>query len=223
MPSAAELKEEILRLKAERNAVILAHNYQIPDIQDIADFLGDSLALAMKVPEIEADVIVFCGVDFMAETAAILNPDKTVIIPDTGARCPLASMVDAEGLKELKEKHPDAVIMAHPECRPEVLDYADHVFSTEGMVKFAKSSDAREFIVGTEKDMAYRLRKECPDKVFYTIDKAVCPTMKKITLENLRDALLNMGPVVRVPEELAERAKIPIERMISIGRGEKTS
>ncbi len=307
MPSAAELKEEILRLKEERNAVILAHNYQIPDIQDIADFLGDSLALAMKVTETDADVIVFCGVDFMAETASILNPEKTVIIPDTGAKCPLAGMVDPEALKRLKkehpdaavvsyvnttaetkalsdycctsanavnvveavpnrkiiftpdrnlgayvqrhtdkevilwpgfcathdaltvddfralkEKHPDAVIMAHPECRPEVLDYADHVFSTEGMVKFAKSSDAKEFVVGTEKDMAYRLRKECPDKVFYTIDKAICPTMKKITLENLLEALLNMGPVVKVPEEIADKARIPIERMISIGRGERT-
>ncbi len=308
MPSPEELKERILRLKEERNAVILAHNYQIPDIQDIADFLGDSLALAIKAKEIEAEVIVFCGVDFMAETAAILNPDKTVIIPDTKAKCPLAGMVDAEGLRKMKEEHPDAAvvsyvnttaetkalsdycctsanavevvkavpnkkviftpdrnlgayvksqvkdkeiilwpgfcathdalrvedfmqlkkehpeaeILAHPECRPEVLEIADHVFSTGGMVKHVRSSPSKEFIVGTEKDMAYRLKKENPDKIFYTIDKAICPTMKKITLENLLEALENMAPVVKVPEELAEKAKVPIERMIEIGRGERT-
>ncbi len=309
MPSAEELKERILKLKKERNAVILAHNYQIPDIQDIADFLGDSLALAIKAKEAEADVIVFCGVDFMAETAAILNPDKKVIIPDTKAKCPLAGMVNPEALKKLKKEHPraavvsyvnttaetkalsdycctsanavkvveaipekeviftpdrnlgayvrrfvrnkeiilwpgfcathdnltvddfmavkrehpDAEILAHPECRPEIIDIADHVFSTEGMVKYAKASNNMEFIVGTEKDMAYRLEKENPDKVFYRIDKAVCPTMKKITLENLLEALENMGPVVKVPDDIAERAKIPIERMLEIGRGENTS
>ncbi len=308
MPSAAELKEEILRLKEERSAVILAHNYQIPDIQDVADFLGDSLALAIKAKETEAKTIVFCGVDFMAETAAILNPDKTVIIPDTRAKCPLAGMVDAGGLKELKEKypdaavvsyvnttaetkalsdycctsanavevvaavpnkkviftpdrnlgayvkrfvkdkeiilwpgfcathdaltaddflrlkklHPDADLMIHPECRPEVIDIADYVFSTGGMLKHARSSPKKEFIVGTEKDMAYRLRKECPDKTFYAIEKAVCPTMKKITLENILKALENMGPVVKIPEDIAEKARLPIERMIEIGRGSRT-
>ncbi len=307
MPSKEEIKRRILELKKENNAIILAHNYQIPDIQDLADFLGDSLALAIKAKETEADVIVFCGVDFMAETAAILNPGKKVIIPDLSARCPLASMVDPDGLRKLKEKHPDAAvvsyvnttaetkalsdycctsanavkvvesipekkviftpdrnlgayvqrfvkdkeiilwpgfcathdrltvedfmelkrkhpdaeIMAHPECRPEVIDIADHVFSTGGMVKHAVDSDKREFIVGTEKEMAYRLRKECPDKVFYTIDKAICPTMKKITLEKLLRALETLSPVVTVPEDIAEKARIPIERMIAIGRGEK--
>ena len=308
MPSVEEMKQEILRLKEERNAVILAHNYQIPDIQDIADFLGDSLALAIKAKEVDADYIVFCGVDFMAETAAILNPDKKVIIPDAGAKCPLAGMVDPEGLRKLKEKHPDAAvvsyvnttaetkalsdycctsanaievvkavpnkkviftpdrnlgsyvkrfvkdkeiilwpgfcathdrltvedfmaikrehpeaeILVHPECRPEVIDIADHVFSTGGMVKHVKSSDRKEFIIGTEKEMAYRLKKENPDKIFYTIEKAICPTMKKITLENLLDALRNLSPVVRVPGDIAEKARVPIERMIEIGRGKTT-
>ena len=309
MPSKEELKQRILALKREKNAVILAHNYQIPDIQDIADFLGDSLALAIKAKETEADVIVFCGVDFMAETAAILNPDKKVIIPDTGAKCPLAAMVNPEELKRMKEEHPNAAvvsyvnttaetkalsdycctsanavkvvesipekeiiftpdrnlgayvkrhvkdkeiilwpgfcathdsltvedftaikrehpeaeIMVHPECRPEVIDIADHVFSTEGMVKYARASDKRELIVGTEKDMAYRLKKENPKKVFYAIDRAVCPPMKKTGLENLLEALEKMGPVVKIPEKTAEKARIPIERMIAIGRGEMTS
>ena len=308
MPSSQEIKERIIELKKEKNAVILAHNYQIPDIQDVADFLGDSLALAMKAQEVDAEIIVFCGVDFMAETAAILNPDKKVIIPDAGAKCPLAGMVDAEGLKKLKEEHPDAAvvsyvnttaeikalsdycctsanavevvesvpnrkviftpdrnlgsyvkrfvkdkeiilwpgfcsthdrltvedfmkikkehpeaeILAHPECRPEVIDIADHVFSTEGMVKYVKKSSNKEFIIGTEKDMAYRLKKEAPDKVFYTIEKAVCPTMKKITLENLLKALETLSPVVKVPEDIAEKALIPIKRMLEIGRGNKT-
>lgn len=306
MPSKEEMKQRILALKREKNAVILAHNYQIPDIQDIADFLGDSLALAIKAKESDADLIVFCGVDFMAETTAILNPDKKVIIPDTGAKCPLAAMVDAEGLKKLKKMHPDAAvvsyvnttadikalsdycctsanavkvvesvpekkviftpdrnlgayvqrfvkdkeiilwpgfcathdaltvedfmkikkehpdaeIMVHPECRPEVIDIADYVFSTGGMVKHAKSSDKKEFIVGTEKEMAYRLKKENPDKEFYTIDKAICTAMKKITLKNLLKALETLSPVVEIDPEIAEKARIPIERMVNIGRGE---
>lgn len=296
-------QERIEELKRERNAVILAHNYQVPEIQDIADYVGDSLGLALQASKTDADVIVFCGVDFMAESAKILNPDKTVLHPEPMAKCPMAAMCTVEGIKmlkkdfpkadvvayvntsaeckaeadvcctssnavkvidslesdiiifipdenlascsqrdtdkdiimwpgycpthdsitkekveALKKEHPDAVILAHPECPPEVIDIADFVCSTEGMISAAKSSDKTEFIVGTETDMIYRLSKEVPDKTFYPVKGAVCPTMKLITLENIISALENMSPEVVVDEEIAARAREPLRKMIEIGR-----
>ena len=289
-------------LKRERNAIILAHNYQRPEVQDVADFVGDSLALAMQAKKADADVIVFCGVDFMAESAKIINPDKIVLHPDMGAKCPMAAMVDAEELValkkekgmdivsyvntsaevkavsdicctsanavkvvksmsndvifvpdsnlgkyvqrfvkdkeillwpgfcpthesigkedvlELKKMHPDAEIMVHPECSPEVIDIADKVASTEGMVRYAKESNAKEFIVATEKDLCYRLKKEMPDKEFYYIEHAVCPTMKKITLDNVIESLENMGPELIIERGIIEKAREPLERMMEIGR-----
>ncbi len=289
-------------LKRERNAIILAHNYQRPEVQDVADFVGDSLALAMQAKKADADVIVFCGVDFMAESAKIINPDKIVLHPDMGAKCPMAAMVDAEELValkkekgmdivsyvntsaevkavsdicctsanavkvvksmgndvifvpdsnlgkyvqrfvkdkeillwpgfcpthesigkedvlELKKMHPDAEIMVHPECSPEVIDIADKVASTEGMVRYAKESNAKEFIVATEKDLCYRLKKEMPDKEFYYIEHAVCPTMKKITLDNVIESLENMGPELIIERGIIEKARKPLERMMEIGR-----
>jgi len=296
------LVEKLKKLKKERNAIILAHNYQRPEIQDVADFVGDSLALAMQAKETDADVIVFCGVDFMAESAKIVNPDKIVLHPDINAKCPMAAMVDADSLisfkkkhgmdvvsyvnttaevkavsdicctsanavkvvksmpdgiifvpdenlgryikrfvkdkeiilwpgfcpthegieKEdilkLKRKHPDAEILAHPECTPDVIDIATKVASTEGMVKYAHASPSKKFIVAPEKELCYRMKKEMPDKEFYALENAICPTMKKITMENVVKCLERMEPQVIIDEEIIKKARIPLERMIEIGR-----
>jgi len=297
---------KINELKRKNNAIVLAHNYQIPDVQDIADFVGDSLDLSMKATKVDAQNIIFCGVDFMAESAKILNPNKNVIHPDIEAKCPMAAMVDRESLGwlkndhpnakvvsyvnttadvkaisdicctssngvkvvrnlserdiifvpdknlglyiqrfikdknmilwpgicpthhkikkeeilELKEKHPDAEVVVHPECRPEVIDIADHAFSTNGMVNYGKESDTKEFIIGTEKDLCYRLKKENPDKTFYSLKTAVCPNMKKITLEKILNSLKTLEPKIRLPDEIMEKAKLPLQRMMDVGRGD---
>jgi len=297
---------KIEKLKSEHNAIILAHNYQIPEVQDIADLLGDSLDLAKKAQKTDADNIIFCGVRFMAESAKILNPDKNVIIPDITAVCPMAAMVNVKGLIKLKEQnpdakvvayinttadikalsdvcctsangvkvvknissnkiifvpdqnlgayikrfvkdkemiiwpgfcsthheirtedilnlkkqHPDSEILVHPECRPEVIDIADHVFSTNGMVNYAKNSDVNEFIIGTEKDICYRLKTENPEKSFYPIRYAICPNMKKITLEKVLNSLETLEPKVSLSDEIMEKAKKPLEKMMTIGRGD---
>jgi len=294
--------EKLEKLKRKRNAIILAHNYQRPEVQDMADFVGDSLALAMKARETDADVIVFCGVDFMAESAKIVNPEKVVLFPDKGARCPMAAMVDAGSLTHLKEKygydvvsyintsaevkaasdvcctsanavkvvqsmpdgviftpdenlgsyvkrfvsdkdiilwpgfcpthlgitvedvlalkrqHPDAEILAHPECSPAVIDIADTVASTEGMVRHAKSSPSREFIIATERELCYRLKKEMPEKEFYPLNVAICPTMKKITREKVLQSLESMKPEMRLSKDIIRRASVPLQRMLEIGR-----
>jgi len=296
----------IADLKEKNNAIILAHNYQIPEIQDIADFVGDSLDLSMKATKTDAQNIVFCGVDFMAESAKILNPDKNVIHPDPEAKCPMAAMVDVESLNwliqehptakvvsylntsaevkaisdicctssngakiirslsakkiifvpdknlglyiqrfvkdknlilwpgicpthhkinkeeilELKKKHSKAEILVHPECTPEVIDIADHALSTNGMITYAKKSDAKEFIIGTEKDLCYRLKKETPEKTFYPLKSAICPNMKKITLEKVLNSLKTLEPQVKLPDEIIEKAKKPLQRMMDVGRGD---
>jgi quinolinate synthase len=301
-----ETQNRIKQLKNQHNTIILAHNYQLPEIQDIADFLGDSLDLAKKATKTDAENIIFCGVDFMAESAKILNPDKNVIIPDIDATCPMAHMVDAKGLKKLKEQHPDAEVVAyinttaetktladicctsangtkivksvsskkvifvpdknlgayiqrlvpekemilwpglcathhrirkediiklkkehpkaevlvHPECRLEVIDIADHALSTNGMVNHAKQSDCKEFIIGTEKELCYRLKKENPDKEFYPIKSAICPNMKKITLEKVLNSLETLEPKIILSEEIMKKAKIPLQKMMDIGRGD---
>jgi len=296
---------KIEKLKSEHNAIILAHNYQLPEVQDIADLLGDSLDLAKKAQKTDADNIIFCGVRFMAESAKILNPSKNVIIPDMSAVCPMAAMVDAKGLTKLKKEnpdakvvayinttadikaisdicctsangaeivksissekiifvpdqnlgayikrsfpdkemiiwpgfcsthhnirkedilklkkqHPDSEILVHPECRPEIIDIADYAFSTNGMVNHAKNSDVNEFIIGTEKDLCYRLKKENPDKSFYPIRYAICPNMKKITLEKVLNSLETLEPKVSLSEDVIKKAKIPLKKMMDIGRG----
>jgi quinolinate synthase len=301
-----EIKEKLNRLKKEKNAVILAHIYQLPEIQDIADFVGDSLDLSRKAAATEADVIVFCGVHFMAETAAILSPRKKVLIPDTHAGCPMADMITAEKLREfkkrfenpvvvayvntsaavkaesdicctssnavnvlksidsrtkgaaiifvpdrnlgsyvqkvsgrkmeiwngfcpthnnmlpemvvqMKKEHPEAEVLVHPECRPEVVDLADFALSTGGMCKHVLESPKNEFIIGTETGILYKLQKENPGKKFYPVSPiAVCPNMKKITLAKVLDVLSNMKNAVAVPEEIREKAYIPIKRMLDV-------
>ncbi|MFO8132675.1 MAG: quinolinate synthase NadA [Thermoplasmatota archaeon] len=294
------------QLKQKHNAVILAHNYQRPEVQDVADYVGDSLGLAMQASETNADTVVFCGVDFMAETAKILNPDKTVVHPNEEARCPLAAMVDVEGLQALKEKHPSAGVvsyvnttaevkaasdicctssnavkaikslaeetiifvpdehlgryaqrflpdrnlilwpgicpthhtitaediqalqhehpsaktMVHPECRPAVIDLADEVLSTGGMIRDARYGDADAFIVGTEKELCHRLSTECPDKRFHPIHKACCPNMKKITLEKVLKSIETLTPTVSLSRRVIKEARRPLQRMMDMGRGD---
>ena len=295
--------EEIALLKKERNAVILAHNYTRGEVQDVADYTGDSLELARRATQVDADVIVFCGVWFMAETAKILNPAKTVLIPDPSAGCPMADMITGAQLRELKAQnpgakavcyvnstaevkaecdicvtsgnaekvmsrfapdekilfvpdqhlgghvsgllnrsytlwpgfcpihaaitvesietarrlHPGAPVLVHPECSKDVRDAADHQLSTGGMCQFARESDAKEFIVGTEVGILHRLRKENPGKIFHPVsEEIVCSDMKKITLENLADCLREMKHEVAVPEEISIRAKRAIDAMLAI-------
>ena len=297
------LGQKIRELKKRRNAVILAHNYQLPEVQDIADFRGDSLELSRIAAKTDAEVIVFCGVYFMAETAAILSPQKKVIMPDINAGCPMANMLKADELRKLKKEHPDAValgyvntsaevkaeldycctstnaiavvnalrdrkeiifvpdkyladfvarktgrkmiiwdgfcpthikilpedvkrekkfhpfakVMVHPECIPQVVNMADAVVSTSQMAKFAKESEATEFIVGTEIGLVYRLKKDNPKKEFYPAsERAVCPNMKRTTEEKIISALEEMRGEVRVPENIRVRAKKSIDRMLEI-------
>ncbi len=300
------IASKINDLKKKNNAIILAHNYQIPDIQDIADFVGDSLDLSLKATKTDAKNIIFCGVDFMAEAAKILNPEKTVIHPDKSAECPMAEMVDAESLswiikdnpdaevvayinttadvkalvdicctsangvkivkstsskkvifvpdtnlglyiqrsvpekemilwpgicsthhkisKEeilmLKKEHPGAEVLVHPECRLEVIDLANKAFSTNGMVNYVKESKTKEFIIGTEKDMCYRLKKENPEKSFYPVPSAICPNMKKITLEKVLNSLKTLEPKTILPDDIMKKARLPLQKMMDVGRGD---
>ena len=300
---SAELIAEIKKLKKERNAVILAHNYTLGEVQDIADYTGDSLELARRAVDVDADVIVFCGVYFMAETAAILNPAKTVLIPDPSSGCAMADMISGAELRELKAQHPGAVavcyvnstaevkaecdicvtsgnaakvmatigrdkeilfvpdrhlgsfisgmegreyilwqghcpihnallperiremrakypgapVLVHPECPKAVRDVADECLSTGGMCAWARKSDAKVVLVGTEVGILHRLRKENPDKTFVAIsDDLVCADMKKITLERLAESLRDMTFVVKVPEDISARAKRAIDAMLAV-------
>lgn len=297
-----DITDKIKRLKKEKNAVILAHNYQSPEIQDIADFVGDSLGLSMEASKTNASVIVFCGVHFMAETAKILSPQKTVLLPEKSAGCPMADMIDPEGLKALQSRHPQAVTMCyvnspasvkalcdycctsgnalkmaqsilprnkeiifvpdqylasyvaekancdfikwegycpihseilpehillakkrhpqakvivHPECKPDITNLADVVASTEGMSRYVRNSPEKDFIIGTEKGIIHRLKKENPDKHFYPAsDKAVCEDMKKINLEKVLFSLENMSYEITLPDDIMDKASISIKRML---------
>ncbi|MBW2240133.1 MAG: quinolinate synthase NadA [Deltaproteobacteria bacterium] len=296
------MKEKIRNLLKKRKAILLAHNYQPPEIQDIADLCGDSLELSIKAAQTDAEVIVFCGVHFMAETASILSPDKTVLLPRKDAGCPMADMVtpdalkarldklphlpgvtyvnstaaakalsticctsanaikvvnslDAleilmipdrnlaqyaashtrkkihvwdgycpvhelltpEDIKKAKQIYPDAVFLAHPECRPEVLALADNVLSTSGMIRFARESGNTTFIVGTEVGLLYSLKKENPNKDFYPASSAMeCPDMKKITLEDVAGSLEFMEGLVKVPENIQRPALKAVQRMVDL-------
>ena len=319
-PGDVELmKDEVRALASERSAVILAHNYQLPEIQDVAHFVGDSLGLSRQAAATDSEVIAFCGVHFMAETASILSPDKKVLLPDLRAGCSLADSITADQLRAWKAKHPGAIVvmyvntsaevkaetdycctssnavqvvehiwrehgpdteilfgpdmwlgayveretgrrmhvwdgechvhagirpgdiadvradhpgaefMIHPECgcTTQVMEYVaagdvdgdhTHMLSTGGMLQFAADSDADEFIVATETGMLYPLEQANPGKSFVPANRAaVCRYMKMITLPKLRDALRELKPVVEVSPEIAERARVPIERMVAIG------
>ncbi|MEW5758933.1 MAG: quinolinate synthase NadA [Candidatus Omnitrophota bacterium] len=294
---------EIQKLRKERNAVILAHNYQAPEIQDIADYCGDSLELSRIAAKSQAGIIVFCGVHFMAETASILSPEKTVVVPDINAGCPMANMITRQDLIELKKRHPKAVvvgyvntsaevkseldicctstnavkvveslknapeiifvpdkyladyvskktgrvliswdgycpthvkilpedimreirrhpkatILAHPECRPEVIALADEALSTGQMCKYVKETKYREFIIGTEVGLIYRLKKDNPTKEFYPAsDKAICPNMKRTTLEKVLWSLQDLKEEVKVPYDIQVKAKKAIDKMLEI-------
>ncbi|MBV9893198.1 MAG: quinolinate synthase NadA [Chloroflexi bacterium] len=314
MAEFTALQRAVRHLAQERNAVILAHNYQVPEIQDVADFVGDSLGLAIEARKTDAPVIVMCGVYFMAETAKILNPSRTVLIPDPTAGCSLADSITLRDLRRWKADHPGAVVVSyvnttaeikaesdycvtsgnaesvvrsipvdqeilflpdqflgswlkertgrenmhvwmgechvhagirpeevrarqealpsadlliHPECGCAsacvwangrgVMNPRTYVLSTEGMVKHASSSGASTFIVATETGILHRLRKEIPGRNFIAADEgAVCGYMKQITLEKLRATLRDMAPTVEVPQEVAAKARIAIDRMLAV-------
>ena len=309
------LKDKILKLKEEKDVVILAHNYQIPDVQDVADFVGDSLGLARKAAKTNQKTILFCGVHFMAETAAIISPEKKVLIPDLDAGCSLSDSITVEQLKKWKNEHPGAVtvgyvnttaeikseldycctssnavnvvkaipstqdvlflpdmflgsyvakmtgrknmyiwagechvhagitssdidkklesmtnaeFLVHPECSctsPMLYDIASgnyknrqvQVLSTEGMMNYAKNSSSSEFVVATETGILYRMKQQNPEKTFVPAsDKAECQYMKMITLDKVYDSLVNEEYEVKVTKNIALKAKLAIDRMLSI-------
>jgi quinolinate synthase len=314
-----ELADEVRALAAERDAVILAHNYQVPEVQDVADYVGDSLGLSRKAAQAEAEVIDFCGVHFMAETASVLSPDKTVLIPDLDAGCSLSDSITADQLREWKREHPGAIVvmyvntsaevkaetdycctssnavqvvehirrehgddveilfgpdmwlgsyvervtgrpmrvwdgechvhagirpadidrkrsehpdaefLIHPECGcvTQVMEYVAsgdvdaqgvHMLSTSGMLRHAREHPEQEMIVATETGMLYPMQEAAPAAQLVAANEAaVCRYMKMITLPKLRDSLRDLKYEVKVPEQIAERARVPIERMVAIG------
>ncbi len=306
MPNVAnptQVIAEIMQLKQQRNAIILSHVYQPPEIQEVADLVGDSLELSRRAAATDASVIVFCGVHFMAESAAILSPQKTVLLPEVNAGCPMANTVTAEALRakkselpgaqvvcyvntsaavkaecdiactsanavqvltslptdrpiifvpdknlgsymskqsgremhiwegccpihdqltadevlKVKSEHPQALVLVHPECRPEVVELADHVASTTGMLRFARESQNKEYIVATEKGILHQFNKQCPNKSFYPAsDKLVCRDMRSITLEKVLHSLQTLEPRVTVNAEIRERALKSLERMLAV-------
>ena len=301
-----DLKNKIRGLLKEKNAILLAHNYERPEVQDVADLCGDSLELSIKASQTDAEVIVFCGVHFMAETASILSPQKTVLLPVATAGCPMADMITAPALKKEKEKHPgrvvvsyvnttadvkaesdicctsanavkvaesidqdkeifmtpdrnlaqytlkmtgrkitywdgycpvhnnlsaervrkvkeenpDALFLAHPECPPEVLELADEIKSTSGMIKLVGESSNKRFIIGTETGILYPMSKANPDKILIPADpNMVCADMKKTGLDDIVAALEEMKTIVKVPEDIAIKAKSAVEKMLAIPAG----
>jgi len=296
------MKEKVRALLKKRNAIMLAHDYQPPEIQDVADLCGDSLELSIRASQTNADVILFCGVHFMAETASILSPDKIVLLPRKDAGCPMADMITPEALKarlkELpripvvtyvnsaasvkalsdicctsanavkvanslneneilmtpdrnlaqytasrtdkkihlwegycpihnrltteevmtaKKAYPEALFMAHPECRPEILNLADVILSTSGMIRYAGESDRKSFIIGTEIGILHPLKKAHPDKIFYPVsEKMKCEDMKKISLEDVIRSLEYMEGEVKVPEDIRKNALKAVQRMTEI-------
>jgi quinolinate synthase len=320
------LRDKILKLKKDLNAIILAHNYQRAEVQDIADITGDSLELSRAAAKTDYKVIVFCGVHFMAESASILSPDKTVLLPEISAGCPMADMVtvtgprktrrefytdvlgltfefsddftlrdmkkkypgvpvvayvntsatvkaesdicctssnvvkvveslkedtvicipdrnlsayaakrtkkkiiawdgfcnvharlDIDDVNKAKEEHPEALLVVHPECPPEVQDRADYITSTSGMLRFCQESKHKEFIIGTEEGLLHRLRKESPEKKFYVLSsEMVCPNMKRTKIESVLRAMEKMEHVIKVPEEIRIPAKRALDRMLEI-------
>lgn len=299
------ITEKIRQLKREKNAVILAHYYVPDEVQEIADYIGDSFYLSKVAKTTDADIIVFCGVSFMGESAAILNPDKKVLMPDMEADCAMAHMVNLDKIGQLrkeyedlavvcyinstaeiktysdvcvtsanaikvvknlpnkniffipdgnlgryvkeqlpeknvilndgycpihaamtkaevleeKEKHPEAKLLVHPECTKELLDEADYIGSTSGIIDFVAQDDSEEYIIGTEIGVFYELKKQNPDKKFYTLQKPpICGDMKYVTLEKVLDVLEHETNVVTVSEELRKKALLPLEKMLELAK-----
>lgn len=301
-----DVVERVLELKKQKNAFILAHNFQSPEIQFVADYIGDALSLSMQAANVEQSVILVCGPDFMAENAKILASNKTVLYANEFARCPMAAMITPKQLKDLKtaypgakvvgyintsaeskcemdicctssnavkvirslaaqeiifvpdqnlgsyvkrfvpEKnlilwpgfcsvhqrirkedilelsraHPEAKILVHPECTPEVVELADAVLSTDGIKKYGADPRVQEFIVATEMEVVNTLSDSYPDKIFYPIEKASCQTQKKIKLGHVMEALEALGPEVNLSREVIKRAKRPLDKMLAVGRGD---
>lgn len=299
------VKEKINRLKAEKKAIILAHYYCTDEVQEIADYIGDSYFLSKAAKETDAEIIVFCGVSFMGESAAILNPDKKVLMPDMAADCAMAHMVILEKINEMREKyddlavvcyinstaeiktysdvcvtsanavkivkklpnrniffipdgnlgryvaeqvpekniilntgycpihaamtkesvlaakakHPKAKLLVHPECTKELLDEADYIGSTSGIIDFAGKDQSEEYIIGTEVGVLYELKKRYPDKKFYTLtDKQICMDMKLVTLEKVLDVLEHETNRVIVSDKIREKALLPLNRMLELAK-----
>lgn len=297
--------DQIKRLKKEKNAVILAHYYVNNEVQDIADYIGDSYYLSKKATEVSEQVIVFCGVSFMGESAKILNPDKLVLMPDNLANCPMAHMADIDYIENLRKEYddlavvcyinstaelkvhsdvcvtssnalkivkalpnkniffipdenlgryiaslvpeknfifndgfchvhksitkenvlkakkakPDALVLVHPECTMDVLELADYIGSTSGIIDYATNSDAKEFIICTEMGVLHQLTLKNPDKKFYSVGiRQFCPNMKKVTLEKVRDVLINENNAVAVSDEVRKKAGIPLARMLELAK-----
>lgn len=297
--------DQIKRLKKEKNAVILAHYYVNDEVQDIADYIGDSYYLSKKATEVSEQVIVFCGVSFMGESAKILNPDKLVLMPDNLANCPMAHMADIDYIEKLRKEYddlavvcyinstaefkvhsdvcvtssnalkivkalpnkniffipdenlgryiaslvpeknfifndgfchvhksitkenvlkakkakPDALVLVHPECTMDVLELADYIGSTSGIIDYATNSDAKEFIICTEMGVLHQLTLKNPDKKFYSVGiRQFCPNMKKVTLEKVRDVLINENNAVAVSDEVRKKAGIPLARMLELAK-----
>lgn len=299
-----KLQKIVRRLLKEKNAILLAHNYQRAEIQEIADFTGDSYELSVKASKTDADIIVFCGVRFMAESAKVLSPDKTVLLPNEHAGCPMADMITAQQLERLKSQYPDAYVVSyvntsadvkalsdvcctssnavnivktvpsdrvifipdknlgnyvkqfvnknmiiwngycpthhhiypeeiiplkekypnapfvcHPECRPEVIELADKVTSTSGIIKFIKEDPHKQFIIGTEEGIIYQLKKNSPEKEFILASHGfICPNMKRTRLEDVVLALENNKHEIILPPTIIEKARLPLERMIEFSQ-----
>ena len=300
-----ELVQEIEKLKKEKNAVVLAHYYVNDEVQAIADYIGDSYYLAKVAVGLEESTIVFAGVKFMGESAKILNPEKTVLMPDANADCPMAHMAEIERIEEVrkeyddvavvcyinstaelkmhsdvcvtsanamkivkalpnkniffipdenlgryiaekvpeknfifndgfchvhkavtadmvnraKEAHPDAEVLIHPECTLDVLELADYIGSTSGIIDYATKSDKKEFIISTELGVLYQLKKNNPDKTFFSAGGVqICPNMKKVTLEKVRDCLRDNTGVVEVSDEKREKSLKPLARMLELAK-----
>lgn len=303
MKANLDIINRIIKLKKEKDAVILAHNYQIGEVQDIADFVGDSFQLSVRASKTKHRIIVFCGVHFMAETAKILSPDRKVLIPDKNSGCPMADMITPPQLEKLKKENPgavvvcyvnttadvkalsdicctssnavkvvksvplnkkiifipdkylgdyvqkqagrkfilwngycpthiminvkdiiqlkkenlDAAVIVHPECTPDVIEIADKVASTGGMIKYVAESSKKKFIIGTEIGIIHRLKKENPKKTFYpATGKAICPNMKLINLEKVLWSLEEERYQINIPEDIISKARTAIDRMIAI-------
>ena len=299
------LQEEILQLKKEKNAVILAHYYVSDEVQEIAEYIGDSFFLSKKAKELEEQIIVFCGVSFMGESAKILNPDKLVLMPDAQADCAMAHMVDLENIKKMREeyddlavvcyinstaeiksytdacvtsanavnivrklpnkhiyfipdgnlgryvaeqvpekhvilnagycpvhhaitveavhaakaKHPNAQFLVHPECVKALLDESNYIGSTSGIIDYVNKCDCKEYIIGTKIGVFYELKKQNPDKKFYTVtENQICHDMKYITLEKVYDVLKNETNQVVMDETLRKKALAPLDRMLELAK-----